>query len=85
MDDPILNAHRPGDEWGCKCGLSSTDEPATDNSSVAGTGPTPSPGLGGNPGKTGMIFSEDHPYYTDAGKGAAKAVKQHLKNLGENE
>lgn len=38
MDDPILNIHRPGDEWGCKCGLSATDEPATDNSGVAGKG-----------------------------------------------
>lgn len=85
MDDPILNAHRPGDEWGCKCGLSATDDPATDNSGVSSKGSAPSPGLGGNPGKTGKIFSEDHPYFTDASKGAAKAVKEHLKNLGKNE
>ena len=85
MDDPILNLHRPGDEWGCKCGLSATDEPATDNSGVSSKGSAPSPGLGGNPGITGKIFSEDHPYYTEASKGAAKAVKQHLKKPGENE
>lgn len=85
MDDPILNAHRPGDEWGCKCGLSSTDEPATDNSSVSTKGSAPSPGLGGNPGITGKIFSDDHPYIADAQKGAAKAVKEYLKNSGKNE
>lgn len=85
MNDPILNIHRPGDEWGCKCGLSATDEPATDNSGVAGKGSAHDPGLGGNPGITGKIFSVDHPYIADAGRGAAKAVKKHLKNLGENE
>ena len=85
MNDPILNIHRPGDEWGCKCGLSATDEPATDNSGVAGKGSAHDPGLGGNPGITGKIFSDDHPYIADAGRGAAKAVKKHLKNLGENE
>lgn len=85
MNDPILNIHRPGDEWGCKCGLSATDEPATDNSGVAGKGSAHDPGLGGNPGITGQIFSDDHPYIADAGRGAAKAVKKHLKNLGENE
>lgn len=85
MNDPILNIHRPGDEWGCKCGLSATDEPATDNSGVMGKGSAHDPGLGGNPGITGKIFSDDHPYIADAGRGAAKAVKKHLKNLGENE
>lgn len=85
MNDPILNIHRPGDEWGCKCGLSATDEPATDNSGVTGKGSAHDPGLGGNPGITGQIFSDDHPYIADAGRGAAKAVKKHLKNLGENE
>lgn len=85
MNDPILNIHRPGDEWGCKCGLSATDEPATDNAGVAGKGSAHSPGLGGNPGMTGKIFSDDHPYIADADRGAAKAVKKHLKNLGENE
>ena len=82
MDDPILNVHRPGDEWGCKCGLSATDEPATDNSGVAGKGSAHSPGLGGNPGVTAKIFSDDHPYIADAGRGAAKAVKKCLKNHG---
>lgn len=85
MDDPILNVHRPGDEWGCKCGLTATDEPATDNSGVAGKGSEHSPGLGGNPGVTAKIFSDDHPYIADADRGAAKAVKKHLKNRGNNE
>lgn len=85
MDDPILDEHRPGNEWGCKCGLSSTDEPATDNGDLPTDKGGHAPGLGGNPGKTAEIISDDHPYFTDAHKGAAKAVKKHLKNLSNNE
>lgn len=85
MDDPILAEHRPGDEWGCKCSLSSTDEPATNNKDLPSDLPGHSPGLGGNPGQTAQIISDDHPYYTDAHKGAAKAVKKHLKSIADNE
>jgi phage gp29-like protein len=82
MDDPFLNIHRPGNEWGCKCGLEATDEPATDNSKLPTKGGGPSPGLGGNPGITGRIFSDDHPYIANANKGAGKAVGAFIEEHG---
>lgn len=83
VEDPCWNEHRPGDRWGCKCGLRSTDEPCTDKPDI----PTitkaddPAPGLKGNPGVTGELFSKDHPYMAEPYKGAEKAVNTLLTAL----
>lgn len=62
INDPFWNRHKPGDRWGCQCSLEATDEPVT--GTPGGTPQDdPSPGLQGNPAKTGKLFSEDHPYY----------------------
>ncbi len=64
IDDPFWEHHKPGDEWGCQCGWQSTDGPVTDNAGLDGADSAPiSPGLGGNPAKTGQLFSDDHPYF----------------------
>lgn len=64
VGDPFWDAHKPGDEWGCQCGWASTDEPVTDNRGLEDPGAAPvSPGLGGNPAKTGELFTDDHPYF----------------------
>lgn len=64
IDDPFWEAHKPGDEWGCQCGWQSTDESVTDNSGLGGDDVAPpSKGLGGNPAKTGEVFTDDHPYF----------------------
>lgn len=83
IEDPCWNEHRPGDRWGCKCGLRSTDKPCTQKSDVPQ--PTkendPAPGLKGNPGVTGEIFSKDHPYMTDPYEGARQAVNTLVEKL----
>ncbi|MDR2890749.1 MAG: hypothetical protein LBV18_03985 [Alistipes sp.] len=81
IDDPFWAQHRPGDEWGCKCSLSSTDEAPTDNTFGRQMLPKPLPGLGGNPGVTGKVFSDDHPYVKNAYKGAKQAVDDLLRRL----
>lgn len=64
VDDPFWDEHKPGDEWGCQCGWRSTDEPVTDNTGLGGEDVAPpSKGLGGNPAKTGQVFTDDHPYF----------------------
>ncbi len=64
IGDPFWNEHRPGDEWGCQCGWQSTDDPVTDNAGLDGPDSAPvSPGLGGDPARTGQVFSDDHPYF----------------------
>ncbi len=75
IDDPFWSEHRPGDRWNCKCGLSSTDEPATP---VPGSTSkdAPQPGLENNPGKDARLFSDKHPYIAHAYPGAEEAVKK---------
>ena len=80
IDDPFWDEHRPGDRWNCKCGLSSTDDPATP---VPESDPKdkPQPGLENNPGKDGKLFSDKHPYITHAYPGAEKAVEKLMEDL----
>lgn len=81
IDHPFWSQHRPGDRWGCKCSLTATDEPETDNRGLQAGMEQPSPGLGGNPAFTAKLFSDDHPYIANAYKGAPLAVQSLLSRL----
>lgn len=76
---PFWDEHRPGDRWNCKCSLKQTDEPANDEM-IKDLYPIPKqPGLDNNPGKDGKIFSDSHPYITQAYPGAKAAVENTVK------
>lgn len=62
IDDPFWDQHRPGDRWGCKCYLSNCDEAPTELPQEYAKNDLPQPGLDENPGKSGELFSESHPY-----------------------
>lgn len=72
MDDPFWNTNQPGCVYGCKCGWRTTDRKPTNNKDVKVT--PPSAGLEGNPYVTGEVFTDKHPYFTDAPK--------HVPSLG---
>lgn len=81
---PFWDEHHPGDRWNCKCTLMQTDEPANDEL-VRDLYPVPAqPGLENNPAKDGKIFSDTHPYITQAYPGAEKAVKTAVKEQQKN-
>lgn len=63
VNDPFWDAHRPGDRWGCKCGLEQTDEETNIPASASGKGGDPSPGLEENPAKTKRLFSDKGPFF----------------------
>lgn len=63
VDDPFWDRHHPGERWGCKCTCEQTDEPVNDLGVTEDKTETASRGLKGNPGDTGKLFSEDHPYF----------------------
>lgn len=76
INHPFWKSHRPGDRWNCKCSLRQTDEPAT-TEAIADFKPVPSQaGLDNNPAQDGKLFSDSHPYYTEAYPGAEKAVEK---------
>ena len=78
--DPFWKRHYPGDRWNCKCGLTNTDEPVTDNRDVYQEDvfkeKQPDAGIDSNAGLTGEIFTQTHPYIKEAHKGAEQAVKK---------
>lgn len=63
VEDTFWTDHRPGDRWNCKCSLRATDSPATAVPDNASGNDAPQPGLSSNPGTSGEIFSDDHPYF----------------------
>ena len=82
IDDPFWNEHRPGDRWNCKCTLSSTDEAPTAVPDENGQNKAHD-GLENNPGKDGKLFSDKHPYITEAHPGAKKAVDALTRRINE--
>ena len=75
QSDPFWKSHRPGDEWGCLCGLTSTDEPVTEGNINAQDMPVASPGLDNDPNEDKRLFSETHPYIKN-GYGSLKARRE---------
>ncbi|KAA6317203.1 hypothetical protein EZS27_032606 [termite gut metagenome] len=66
IHDAFWELHKPGDRWGCKCGLRSTDKkPTPVNNLPSGKADEPAAGLGNNPAADGKLFSSLHPYFTD--------------------
>lgn len=59
---PFWNQHRPGDRWNCKCDLTNTDEPTTGVPTTDGNS-NPQAGLKDNPGQSGALIGDDHPYF----------------------
>lgn len=72
---PFWNIHQPGDVWGCKCNWESTDEEPTSLPKGWLKLLKPSKGLEGNPGQTGLIFTDNHPYVT-AGYLSSEKLKE---------
>lgn len=79
-DDPFWSTNYPGNLWNCKCGLTSTDEKATEGKTPSGHD-KPEPGLDKNPGITGEMFTATHPYIKEAGKEGRKAVDKFVKEF----
>lgn len=74
IDDPFWNTNYPGNLWNCKCGIKSTSEGAAP--AKRHNHSKPSPGLDENPGKTGVMFSKEHPYIKNATKRDRKVVEE---------
>ena len=79
VNHPFWQEHRPGDRWNCKCSLMQTDEPVNAEALDGYTPPLPMPGLDNNPSNDGKLFSDTHPYYTEAYPGAEDATKKLLE------
>ena len=87
IDDPFWDTNFPGNLWNCKCGIKSTSEGAAP--AKRHNHSKPSPGLNENPGKTGQMFTDSHPYIKNSTKQDKKVVNEMmeskvLKSIGDD-
>jgi hypothetical protein len=61
IDHPFWQNHQPGDEYNCKCDWQQTREPASAN--IPDVQFKPAKGLEGNPNATGLLITDNHPYF----------------------
>lgn len=84
-NDPFWLSNTPGSLWNCKCDWIQTSEPVTAGNPPSST-QVSMPGLRGNPGITGQVFSNDAPYYRQAGENALtrKAIEKQCQSIERN-
>lgn len=78
VDDPIWDTIMPPNGHFCDCGVRKTRKEAT-TEEVEPLKPVP--GIVGNPGKSGKLFSSSHPYVTNTSKSGKQNVKKKLETL----
>jgi hypothetical protein len=78
IDDPFWDNALPPNGWNCQCRVQQTDDPADDRH--VETTPPPK-GIVGNAGKTGMVFTPEHPYLKAAGLPEKQLVKEAFNQL----
>lgn len=81
VNHPFWQKERPGNRWNCKCSLEQTDDvPVTTDAEFDALPKktTAQKGLDNNPATDGKLFSDTHPYYTQAFPGAKGAADKLL-------
>ncbi|MFA5420270.1 MAG: phage minor head protein, partial [Bacteroidales bacterium] len=73
LDDPFWDTAMPPNGWGCKCWVKQTRAEITNADIEA---PLPIPGIEGNAGKTGRVFSASHAFVTAVEKKDKAAVQE---------
>ncbi len=78
INDPFWDTALPPSRWGCKCWVKQTKSDPTDQEIDA---PAPLPGIEGNPGKSGRVFSATSPFVTEKSKKDRQMIQENLKKL----
>jgi SPP1 gp7 family putative phage head morphogenesis protein len=60
VSSAFWDTHMPPNGWRCRCIVIQTDQPTTASEAIDFEVPK---GFRNNPGKTGKLFGDDHPYY----------------------
>jgi SPP1 gp7 family putative phage head morphogenesis protein len=75
VNDPFWDVYYPPNGWSCRCTVVQTDEAATE---PRDPGFTPPKGFRHNPGKSGQVFGDDHPYF-DVARMDREAIEEQGK------
>lgn len=78
IDDTFWDTYYPPNDWGCRCDViqdsSKRDITERDDALERGSGAVKNKLFKNNPGKSGIIFNEGHPYYKNV-KGSMVEMK----------
>ncbi|TKT89486.1 phage head morphogenesis protein [Dyadobacter frigoris] len=85
IQDDFWIKHMPPSRYNCQCSVSQTDDDVSD---AIPDGPDVAPGLDNNPGLTGKLFSDNHPYISTLSdkelKIVTKKAKQYVTKRNED-
>jgi SPP1 gp7 family putative phage head morphogenesis protein len=76
VDDPFWDTFMPPNGYRCRCKVVQTDQPAAPAGDIE---LEPTKGFRNNPGKTGRLFEDDHPYFN-----ISSEVRSQLNSMAEN-
>lgn len=83
QDDPFWDENSPGQLWNCKCDWEETDKDVTDNGDIESV--PAAPGLEGNPGESGELITDEHPYISSAPDNVEPDVYREMRNDARDE
>jgi len=78
ITDPVWDTLTPPNGWGCNCSLRKSRK-TPDTNEVATLKPIP--GIAGNSGKSGQLFTANHPYVKNTTPKARKSIQNQLESL----
>lgn len=78
VNDPFWDTALPPSRWGCKCWVRQTKADPTDQDVEP---PVPLPGIEGNPGKSGRVFSATSPFVAAKSKKDKELIRENLRML----
>ncbi len=81
LSDPFWATHYPPSRWNCLCGVEQSDAHPT---ALPDEGVAPDPGLTDNPGQSGHLLAESHPYFS-VDKKTARAIRREAKRLSDEQ
>ncbi|MFV0377785.1 MAG: DUF935 family protein [Mangrovibacterium sp.] len=76
VDDPVWNQLMIPLDWGCRCGIKQTNKEVT---SAEPNGDIPDE-FANNPGKTGVIYNDAHPYIKSASAAEKEEVQKFVQD-----
>lgn len=83
VDHPFWNTHFPPNDWECRCTSKRTDKKIDTKGLEVDNMPKLPSSFNHNTGKTGKVFTEDHPYFDTKDKAKVNAyAKREIVRVG---
>jgi SPP1 gp7 family putative phage head morphogenesis protein len=79
-DDEFWNSYLPPNGWGCRCDVIETSDEPTNHTSIQVFNSHTAEMFKNNPGKTGKLFTNMHPYFL-ANKNLSASIIKQVKKL----